>query len=289
MAAQQKPITPPVAIEQSDLEEFLESGSADFAFEMECFRTLAGIFREERIDRECAIEHGGTYVDPLKKINRQFDIRVSCVASNGLCGFKLAVECKNISPSSPLLVYCVPREKSETRFDQVRARYDVVNYGLYPIAGLSPYHRSKPVGKSCVQVSVDPRSLNGQTSERLFKATDEGIYDKWSQALASLETMLLDHLCSLNGGAPETRWAPIPVLVVPDDLLWSVEFDGVGRQSKPKRVERVQYYVGKEFSTFTTGIVAGHVEFVTLSGLINLARRLQEDAGDQCGWFKLPG
>ena len=53
-------------IDSTDLVEFLDT-SSDFAFELACVKRLS------ELGYRC--QHGGSYVDPVTKKARQFDIR----------------------------------------------------------------------------------------------------------------------------------------------------------------------------------------------------------------------
>jgi hypothetical protein len=92
----------PVALEEADLINFLDTQS-DFAFELKTLKILN--------ENGFCCEHGGTYHDPVTRKPRQFDIRATKVWQD-LC-MQLAVECKNLSDSSPLLILCVPRSPAE--------------------------------------------------------------------------------------------------------------------------------------------------------------------------------
>lgn len=288
MSRKPQPNTVQVIVGKAELEEFLQSGATDFAFEMECFWTIGEVMAAHIGRPNCRLQHNGTYVDPLKQINREFDVRLSFESYNRDCGFKLAVECKNITPEFPLLVYCVRRSTSETRFDQVVQHVGYQGKALRPISINSPYFAGKPVGKSCVQVGMEERIVSSNEVSRTFKSFDEGIYNKWSQALASLEAMLQDYLAEASDTETLVRWVPLRVLVVPDGRLWIVEFDERGIPKPLEQVDRIQYHVGKELTTLKAGVMVGHVEIVTLAGLRSLIAQLLDDLSDKSGWFKPP-
>src|SRR5713101_7395856 len=67
-----------------------------------------------------AVQHGGTYTDPVSGKPRQFDYR--CTLRKGAARLSLAVECKNLSPSSPLVVCGIKRREDEAFHDLIESR-----------------------------------------------------------------------------------------------------------------------------------------------------------------------
>lgn len=93
-----KPQQSPVTITSTEIEKWVDADS-DFGFELQVFSSLM---------LHCSkCEHAGTYKDPVTKKLRQFDIR--CYIRGPRCMANLAVECKNLTDSFPLVVQCVPR------------------------------------------------------------------------------------------------------------------------------------------------------------------------------------
>jgi hypothetical protein len=99
-------------ISEQDLLDWLTS-SSNFAFELRCVKLLS--------DNGLSCLHGGSYSDPVTKKTRQFDIRAHW--SNRRSHARFAVECKNLDPTFPLLVQCVPRTPSEA-FHEIVLSYD---------------------------------------------------------------------------------------------------------------------------------------------------------------------
>jgi len=96
----------------TELIEFLNT-SADFASELRCLQRLSALgFR---------CQHGGSYVDRVTSKHRQFDIRA--FRENGPKRIRCALECKNLVDSFPLLIMCVPRERSES-FHELVVSFD---------------------------------------------------------------------------------------------------------------------------------------------------------------------
>src|SRR4051812_46650875 len=105
-------------ITAADLTNYLDSES-DFAFEIRAIKEL---------QKAGEVLHGGTYMDTITGKPRQFDIRVTI--SKDRCVIRLAVECKNLKKTFPLLVSCLPRSDDEA-FQYIAASVDL-NYCTLP-------------------------------------------------------------------------------------------------------------------------------------------------------------
>lgn len=231
-------------IDANDMQEFV-AGQSALQFEMLVMRTLHL--------RNFIYEHGGTYIDPFQKKPRQFDFRAyrSCRRRE----IRLAVECKSIT--SPLLVSCVPRHKSEA-FHQVMHREAItVCHSLY--------EPQKPVGKTIDQVV----RLKGQLG-----GGDKDIYEKWAQAVSSGYD--LAHGEELMERA--STWVVLPILVVPDGLLWRVVYDFHGEIAEnPTRVNEVLYYLGAEYEHLIRPTYrVSHLALMTVKGLDCFAEQFEK-------------
>ena len=98
-------------ITAADLTDYLNSES-DFAFEIRAIKEL---------QKAGDVLHGGTYMDAITGKPRQFDIRVTI--SKDRCVIRLAVECKNLKTTFPLLVSCLLRRDDEA-FQHIAASVD---------------------------------------------------------------------------------------------------------------------------------------------------------------------
>jgi hypothetical protein len=138
--------------------EFLET-SSDFAFELACVERIS------HLGYQC--RHGGSYIDPVTKNARQFDIRAQKDDRQQLLRVRCAIECKNLTESFPLIVMCVPRSREESfhklmfSFESTSApgktMTDVLAFRKVCQAirienDLSGYRARSPVGKSLAQV-----------------------------------------------------------------------------------------------------------------------------------------
>ena len=206
-------------ITAADLRDYLNSES-DFGFEIRVIKQLQKVGD---------VVHGGTYMDAITGKPRQFDIRVTI--SNDRRVIRLAVECKNLKTTFPLLVSCLPRRDDEA-FQHVAVSIDL-SYHTFSDADQGEmaclaneafvrtfsmasaycmYETGEPVGKTLAQVSRD--------SNNLFNVNNAEIYSKWSQALSSADDLVAT--CPEDGKSKECKYcfsAVIPVLVVPDGTL----------------------------------------------------------------------
>lgn len=260
--------TDPITADQ--VTEFAMSCS-DFHFEMEVRRTT--------FLNSFLFHHGGTYIDSQTDKPRQFDIRARKVV--GGRNVPLAIECKNLRANAPLLISCIPRVENEAFHDVFVTNKTVGCRQVAVDRVYAEYQKQSPVGKTIDQVAtlVDGTLVGG----------DKEVYDKWSQALASandyVEYARRDDESKDLGDA---YYSVIPILVVPDDMLWQINYDLRGQvESGPKQSERVPFYVGRRFTkpgaeTFSIT----HLEIMTLTGLNHFlegfARHPSGSIGD--GW-----
>jgi len=241
------------AITAKDMEEFVGCNS-DFAFEMHVLAQLRAL------GFECA--HSGTYRDPVSDKMRQFDIRAIKHRDNFTLA--LAVECKNLRPNNPLLLSAVPRTPSESFHDLlVWKRWTHAGHpSVRPITGGdSAYKPEDMVGKKTDQVGRD-------TSGALV-SNDEPTFDKLNQAVNSCRDLVRDF--PPKGDEPLVR-AVVPILVVPEGLLWQADYDRDGRLVEgPRAVEHTTLFLNNTWLV-ETGLNPipcrqSHIEFVTLGAL----------------------
>lgn len=226
----------------ADLEEYIRDHD-DFALELELF--------QHALQLEAAAEHGGTYVDPVTGRHRQFDLRIRIQAPERLLYF--AVECKNIGKNNPLLVSRIPREQDEA-FHEVLHSY--AHRALGEVPGVARdraevlrvsdqgglYPAGRPVGKSTAQVG---RTLQGELT-----SSDTESYEKWSQALSSAHDLVDRALrgCEITQ-TPVCQSVVIPVLVLGDETLWTVDYTASGSPSgPPTKSEEVHLFVDRTYS-----------------------------------------
>jgi hypothetical protein len=170
-------------ITADDLSEYL-SGQDDFALELFVYHTAKQL--------GFGAMHGGTYTDPVTKKPRQFDVRASRQVE--ACRLDLSIECKTLQPTYPLLLSRIPRSAAESFHQLVHhdieaatATRPVAPFLYYATAvtrvgSSSIYHAGDLIAKTIRQVSRDDKDN--------FRSGDEGVYDKWAQALASADELI---------------------------------------------------------------------------------------------------
>jgi hypothetical protein len=273
---------PPKPIEVSDLIDFLEIESS-FAFEMQV--------RELFASRRLRYKHGGSYDDPHTRTPRQFDLRadLNCSSYNVSVRILLAIECKSLSEYGPLLVYRSPRSVYEAghqiiahtcgdrnKIDRLMNRYMHIPYfvdtdGPFPekLVLVVPTIQSRYKPRDYVGKSIDVVSRDG--SGRKFKSGDGEVYGRWTQALQS-GASILDSLVELRspGQSIAFTWV-LPILVIPDDRLFVVDFNDAGtRVHDPQKADRTSFYVDYHLPIYDydgPSLKFGHFEIMTYSAL----------------------
>ena len=228
-------------------------------------------------------EHGGTYKDPITGKPRQFDFRCSVRKESAL--LFLAVECKNLSVESPLVVSGTWRRNEEAFHDLIESRTgrfkteSLLFYGLTSTTRRSQgeqsfYAAKRFVGKSLLRVRQS-KSVAGAMP-------DTDIYDRWSQALASAIDLTTE-ACDLSKefASPNVFCAVLPVVVVANDTLLVAVYDDKGEMlDEPSSVRSCELYVGRslrlrqEPEAFSHQFTFSHVHFFTLSGFDSFLDRM---------------
>jgi hypothetical protein len=266
-------------ISASDLRDII-TREDDFGHEMRVGSVL----------RSCSaavIQHGGTYTDSISDKPRQFDYR--CWVSARSSRLALAIECKNIDPTSPLVVCGTSRHGDEAFHDLIESRQGRFDDGGIIHVGLSSvtrrvitnnmfYPRDEFVGKALLRAQMDR-----QTASR---SGESEIYDRWAQALSSAvelgtsATLLAKHL-----SVTSVFSAVLPMVVVPNGMLWRAIYDNHGALiSEPTEVDECAFFVGREivvagpkgkpwFQKFTFS----HVHFLTVDGLKSFLSKMVSD------------
>lgn len=238
-------------------------------------------------------QHGGTYTDPVTQKPRQFDYR--CFLNKESACLSLAIECKNLSSAVPLVICGTARRETEAFHDLIEARNGHFRKRSATIVGLSSVTRRATgksafypadhfVGKSLVRIQTDRKPM--------ARSQDGDVYDKWAQALSSA-VGLAESACSFPNGAtpPKLLVAILPIVVVPDTVMWSVSYDNDGNiSSEPKQIEEGELFVGKQielgqkktplFHVFTFS----HVHFFSLTGFQSFLSEMVKEDG---AWKRL--
>lgn len=261
------------------IKDYLDSKS-DFSLEMKVLSHVNSL--------DFDTEHGGTYSDPVTDKSRQFDVRCSKDVTSNSIGreetklFKLSVECKAISPEFPLVIQRVPRSSQESYHEIILSRkpeagslnftgqaWSIRSYASSPI-----YPTGSFVGKACTQI--------GYKKDKLV-SDDREVYEKWAQAIASAYDLITECIQDRDRLQLKTLYAVvIPVLVIPDNCLWHVDYNELGnRVAEPEHIDEIDFYIGKnywkmglQFDEYTVS----HLKILTLSGFISFTERIACDA-----------
>jgi hypothetical protein len=262
-------------INRNDIREYIESRS-DFYFELQVLYYL------KELGLTC--HHGGLYQDPITNKTREYDIR----AFKKIKHYQLAfsVECKNVKSNFPVVTLRVPRPRHESFHEVI---VSAPKRGLTPIMAppfeifrftekFSFYSENDAVGKNIVQV--------GRSTQGSLVGNDSEIFEKWGQCLSSLSDVLIE--TSLEIGSiepiPAHIGSVIPIVVVPDGCLWSIDFDLEGRRlTEPTLIERCPFYVGKDYryrvgSIEESKFTVSHVEIMTLNGIKSFIKKCTNEA-----------
>jgi hypothetical protein len=240
------------------------------------------------------MQHGGTYTDSVTEKPRQFDYR--CFLRKEAASLSLAVECKNLSPAVPLVVCGIGRRDNEAFHDLIESRNGTFKRHSATLVGSSSVTRRATrtdafyppvsfVGKSLVRIQTDKNPM--------VRTQDSDVYDKWAQAISSA-VELTESACHSAMASSVSRFltAVLPVVVVPDDVLWRVVYDDSGGVSTdPAQVNECELFVGREidvggakgtplFHRFTFS----HVHFFTLKGFSSFLSKM---AVNEHAWTKL--
>jgi hypothetical protein len=244
-----------VHITIADIEDYQRSESS-FALELRTLDTMT------RLGFVC--QHGGLYTDEITKKTREFDIRASRGFSFDLDGhpkcvinYALAIECKSLGKHYPLVLSTVPSLESETFVsvlisapqetmeqwfppqDRFRSIMEIPR-GIIRRVPLPEclFSAKQYVGKSLTQIGKDEQ---GQ-----FKTEDREVYDKWTQAISSLHEMIDVQLETGERNNAICMGVSFPMVVVPDECLYTAQYSCNGRLEQVKPALEALYYVGAQ-------------------------------------------
>jgi hypothetical protein len=271
-----------MAIASNDIKQIIATED-DFAYEMRVGRVLRGYLGSQTLQ-------GGTYADPVSGKARQFDFR--WLYQSGEFGLSLAIECKNVNPDSPVVISGRKRNESEAFHELVESRKGGrfrTNSGdifldvsaarvIRRITGnRSVYFPEAFVGKSLLQL----KKKEGKYS----RTRDTEVYEKWSQALASAVDLV--QAAGRNATLATNQHVftfVLPVVVLPDDSLWKIEYDINGKIIQdPQPANEIEFFVGHkalppvELGDSTDPYVFSHLHFVTPAGFAALLLRITSD------------
>jgi hypothetical protein len=167
---------------------------------------------------------------------------------------------------SGTLVSTVPRTGAESFHDVLICRPGQT----YTVFSVEPQHSAyqsgQPVGKKTDQV--------GRDASGALASNDEATFDKLNQAVNSCRDLVQEF--ALKPDEPLKRTV-IPLLVVPEDLLWQVDYDTAGTITVPPRcVPHATLFYNhawtvKDRNQYDLTYRVSHVEFATLDALPDVA------------------
>jgi hypothetical protein len=268
----QKPIKhegrqPTDVITKEHLEEFIATQD-DFALELFAYSLARALGFNAT--------HAGTYTDPQSGKARQFDVQASRYCGENLHVF-MAIECKSLRPSFPLLVSQIPRIQDESYQDIVKSTGHTSDSSMLGemrlrLTGGSLYPVNKYVGKAISQV--------GFNGEGKLHSKDSEVHDKWGQAIASCNQLIYKAL-----SVTDKRFSVVlPVLVVPDGTLWVVNYSEDGTLvNGPTQIDETQYFISSKQTVNDPEpitYVLTHLHIVTKTGYASLLERFMKDGND---------
>jgi hypothetical protein len=258
---------PGPALTAGDIAEYLETAD-DFAFEREVYHVAHQLGFDTH--------HAALYGDPVTGKQREFDVRASYTLQDNRIA--LAIECKGLTADYPLLVSCVPRARSEAYHEVLEVSREPPGAAYvgpsFVFSRVTPvlserhpciYPAGQGVGKSMRQVK---RETRGERRGQMTSGDD--VFDKWTQAAASLAEMIESGASQLRRCARQDlqHFAFLPVLVVSDGTLWVADYSSRGElQREPFQVPELTYYLGRRYALAGQSVVLtiSHLHIITRS------------------------
>jgi hypothetical protein len=254
---------------ETDITQFIE-GESGFSLEMAALRVLRSLQMDS--------EHAAVYVDPTTGKMRAFDIRARLITEP--IAVRLAVECKRIRQTAPLLVHATPRRSSEAFYSIVRRKNLGGSLRQYVMHRPNLYKAGEPVGRHTDQPTKDEKGK--------FKSSDAPTYEKWMQAVSGCSDLVRELL--YDRCPPEQIGVVVPLLVVPAETLWQVDYDDDGTVIQPVRqVESTTLILRHSWQVQTApeliNYEISHLEIVTLTALKQRAEDLIATVRTDMSWL----
>jgi len=264
-------------ITREDLVAFIKTQD-DFALELYAY-SLAN-------RKGFKVAHAGSYVDPVTGKTRQYDVRANRDCGNNFHVY-LAIECKALRPTFPVLVSQISRSTAESHQTVIHTA-GVIDFPPYNQNVMGPntqrlegpasiYPAGVYVGKAIVQI--------GYGDKGSFVANNNEVFEKWGQAIASANGQIRDAAMLNNrSDKPSQSAIVIPVLVVPDGALWVAGYGEDGElQNGPVQKNSVEVYIGdvqKTHFNHPVEYVISHLHIVTRHGLDQFLGRFSHPGDD---------
>jgi len=252
------------AISLADIDQFC-AGYSDFAFELK----VASKAEQNGLQ----VTHGGTYNDPITSITREYDLRghryseTSKFRSQAL----LAIECKNLRANFPLLVHCVKRDSRRSYQNavftpSVMTQSQPATFSRNQQIVLRERNGLYLTGEQ-VGLSVD--QVGKAEHNNCFVNNDERSYSRILQAVNSSYDLISDAMVA------NKRFDVVslifPVLVIPDDMLFVIDYDSSFKPNPSRSAEWVSLYTGSIWNVQGHGYYMdfqiSHIDIVTIGKL----------------------
>lgn len=233
-----------------------------------------------------SVKHGGTYTDPSEQKPRQFDYRV--LLEDGNREIRMAIECKSFSKNSPIVISGILRPDSEANHSIIVTRLDIdkldrkftSHYDTHAFSGQSSYYQSRFFTGKCIH-KIKP--IKSQSTP--FELTGDGdIYTTLNQSIASCYDLCQNGTGYIHELHPfELHTAIIPIVVIPDDCLWTLAYNEAGEIiSDASSTNYCEYFVGKNIKLrpnmaggATAVLTITHLHIYTLSGFREFVSQLK--------------
>ena len=229
-------------IDKADIEEYLATQS-DFDLELFVYRSVQ--------EHGMTASHGGSYYDPLTGKNRQFDVRAYMYVPEHR-GIFLAIECKSLSKTFPLIVSRVRRPADDAYHSLIqtwgrRENGEDFQTVIRSDERMPLYRPGAPVGKKTVQLAREGSAQKIAAGKKSLTVSDGETFDKWSQALSSAAD-LIKETRKLRGahGSGNFYSMIVPVLVVSNETLWVVDYSDTGN-AEPQSVDETTLFVDRRY------------------------------------------
>lgn len=241
--------------------------------------------------RESQLQHGGGYRDPQTHKTREFDFR--WVFRRYETALSFAIECKNVSEDSPVIISGSNRAKREATHDLVESRaaglFQAATGQAYldvPAAGVirnvpvdeSIYPSEAFVGRNILQLKPG-KKVGSYTTAR-----DSDLYEKWYQALSSAFDLVTVAMRYANYDQKHVFTLILPIVVLPSNTLWRAHYSETGElMSDPEKVDECELFVGRpiappiEIGDFEEPYTFSHLHFFTTDGFIQFLLKATQD------------
>jgi hypothetical protein len=154
------------------------------------------------------------------------------------------VECKNLRENYPLLLSTVPRTAEES-FHQIMSQFGGGFPGVVTVRTVEPSSVYKPAEsdyKPAQMVAKKTDQIGREHQSGDLFSDDSATFEKLNQALNSSRDVVQS--ASLDDDVRPFHTVIVPVLAVPAEMLWQVDYAEDGALlSPPRRVERASLWI----------------------------------------------